>query len=528
MWRRALVLTLLVTGCGSAAIVSRSGGDGGGADAAAWDGSPRDAWPSADGAPRDGSVGEASPAAIDSGGGDEGPSLAPDYEGRLAAAMQLTTEEFGGDPGWLGENNRVEQDCRDVVQDFGYSGTGFAGGDPGEIGGTVARSVTPAYYGLVHPERDLYAGRLAFDADVTYRGGSGEVYLGYFSSARQGWRAAPFTGIRMEGGGSQATIEVSVTTGDFRSDGAFVDIVLPNDGAGHRVTFEWLPEDNGGLGRLSAGVDGTARSFDVQYDLRGAPSVIDRFGVMNVQKPGADTFEVYLDGIGLNVINASFDFDADPGWDGHGNADSFRDCRQRLNHDYGYSPATGFAGGAAAGEMGGLIWRTNADDPRSFYATPVGPLSADDFLSFSGRVGFTRGAVDSGLYLGFFHSQASFGTEPPGSLFGVGIEGPSRVGHYFSAYVTDPTGERYRPMDGSPVILPDGSSQSFSFDYDPEAGEHGMIRVVLGGAQYVVPLPAEQRTNGATFDRFGIVPWRPDGQSVDIFFDDLTFVTARR
>jgi hypothetical protein len=487
---------------------------------------------STDGGGKGGGAGIAADSGFPSNGSAGAPSDAglfdaDDYDARLQAAVELAHESFDQDPGWLAENNHVHDDCRDVHQNFGYSNTGYANGHAGEMGGTLVRSVTPAYYGMAHPEKDLFAGRLAFDADVSFRGGGGGAYLGYFSSKHQGFRPAGFTGIRLDAAGNEANLEVSITTSDYRSAGSFLGLSIPNDGKGHRVTFEWLPDENNGKGHFNASVDDVTKSFDVTDDVGHATSIIDRFGLMNVQAPGANGFEVYVDDVGLNVINTTVKFDSNPGWDGHGNGDSFTDCRQRLQHDYGYSADTNFAGGAAKGEMGGLIWRMNADDPTSYYATPVGPLSPDDYLFFSGKIGFVRGAVDSGIAFGFFDSKLSFGTEPARSFFGLAIEGPSRVGHYMSAFVTDANANKYRPTDGAPVLVPDGSTLPFTFAYDPDAGDHGTIQLTLGSENYDVPLPAEQRAGGQSFDRFGIMPWRPDGESVDIYFDDLTYTLKR-
>ncbi len=67
---------------------------------------------------------------------------------RAAEQRRLKTESFDRDPGWEGVNNRVKVEKPiPVVQDFGYSPTQHAGGKaPGEIGGRVQRSTTPAFY----------------------------------------------------------------------------------------------------------------------------------------------------------------------------------------------------------------------------------------------------------------------------------------------------------------------------------------------------------------------------------------------
>jgi len=68
----------------------------------------------------------------------------------LVTSRTCATEpnRFDADPHWDGHRNRLVPDNLPATrQDFGYRTTRKAGGkDPGEIGGRVQRSVTPAYY----------------------------------------------------------------------------------------------------------------------------------------------------------------------------------------------------------------------------------------------------------------------------------------------------------------------------------------------------------------------------------------------
>src|SRR5215208_3638252 len=66
-----------------------------------------------------------------------------------ANATGLKHESFSNDPNWEGFNNRVvPQRPKIVKQDFGYNHTNHAGQAPGEMGGAVQRSTTPAYYAV--------------------------------------------------------------------------------------------------------------------------------------------------------------------------------------------------------------------------------------------------------------------------------------------------------------------------------------------------------------------------------------------
>src|SRR2546425_6121167 len=78
-------------------------------------------------------------------------------------------QAFDRDPQWEGVNNRiVRTQFPGITQDFGFSKTNFAGDAPGEIGGLIWRSSTPAIYAMaIEPAQTLdrplsASGKLAF------------------------------------------------------------------------------------------------------------------------------------------------------------------------------------------------------------------------------------------------------------------------------------------------------------------------------------------------------------------------------
>src|SRR2546421_9682963 len=108
-------------------------------------------------------------------------------------------QDFSKDPGWEWKYNRmVAEDPPTVKQDFGWAPTNHTGAAaPGEIGGRIWRSKTPAYYALAlnHPlsfkDKFSFSGRIAFmpptgDVCRASPGGRGAAYLGFFNHARQG------------------------------------------------------------------------------------------------------------------------------------------------------------------------------------------------------------------------------------------------------------------------------------------------------------------------------------------------------
>src|SRR4029077_3918118 len=57
-------------------------------------------------------------------------------------------QDFSQDPKWDASGNRATYQSKDVAgaHDFGFSATNYAGGKPGEVGGTFWRSGKYAWY----------------------------------------------------------------------------------------------------------------------------------------------------------------------------------------------------------------------------------------------------------------------------------------------------------------------------------------------------------------------------------------------
>src|SRR5436190_23213285 len=78
-------------------------------------------------------------------------------------------QDFSKDPGWEWKNNRVvAQDPPTVKQDFGWGPTNFTGAGPGEIGGTIWRSRTPAWYALPLNRPLSFKDKFSFSARVAF------------------------------------------------------------------------------------------------------------------------------------------------------------------------------------------------------------------------------------------------------------------------------------------------------------------------------------------------------------------------
>jgi hypothetical protein len=262
-----------------------------------------------------------------------------------------------------------------------------------------------------------------------------------------------------------------------------------------------------------------------------SPTVIDRFGIFNWQLPGP-ACEFYLSDLVVN--GQKIDLSRDPNWDAKGNRTTFAEQDFHAKQDFGFSKTN--HAGDKAGEIGGTFWRTEPIDPlHGFYADEVGALTMDDAISFSGHLAFTAGATDAGMFFGYFNKAEEevvlTGRDESGaplpSMMGFAIEGPTRIGYFFSSQFT-PVDRRLSSAGQGPQFVPDGKKHAFTFAYDPKANKgNGQIIFTLDGVRYQHDLNPEQRKSGAHFDHFGMMNLRRGGKYVTVWLDDLTY-TARR
>jgi hypothetical protein len=454
----------------------------------------------------------------------------------------LKTENFDKDPGWEGFNNRIVPDKVPVVtQDFGYSPTNLAGKQKGEIGGRVQRAARPAYYAAKVGPRTLNdkltaSGSFALTATS---GGSG-VFFGWFNADQPGGGGRPMNslGLDFDGEGSGARLAVRMIGSTNRSCGTFITPFVPgkfrptpikNDGTRYAWNLAYDPDANNGDGRFEFVIksnspkpeewEGKTFAVDLPPGFKKDGATFDRFGLMNLMKPGGP-MTIHFDD--LTYDGKAEDFGQDPGWVGSNNRATYEDLQVGA-HDFGFSERTNFAGGKP-GELGGNFWRSGK---YGYYADRVGSLTLDDRLEASGRVVLLVGAPDSDMFLGWFNSTNK--EKPPveaGHFLGVHVGGPTRVGHYFHPGFATAKGT-HGLADKGPVLVP-GKTYEWSLLYDPAAeGGKGSIRVTLGTESVTLVLREGYRKEGARFDRFGVFTSNVGGQLVRIYFDDLKYTAAR-
>ncbi len=295
----------------------------------------------------------------------------------------------------------------------------------------------------------------------------------------------------------------------------------------------WKRPDAGkGHGRVTLRFDDeTPYVFWFDPEIRRAPASFDRFGLFNIARFGTRV-EIYLGD--LTVNGQELDLSQDPHWEGRNNASRYTEPDFHGMHSYGWSQ-TNWAG-EAAGEIGGLFWRTEPRDPLcSYYGDDVGTLTLDDPIAFSGTICFTEGMTDAAAFFGYFRRDDQIrafdpahpdDSSPRRNSMGVAIADSSAVGYYFLPQLTAADGEGVR--EPCEVFRPDRRRRRFTFAYNPEGhGGTGRITVTLDGRETVIDLTPRQRRSGAVFDRFGLANVRSGGHSVEFYLDDVTY-TARR
>ncbi|MBX7165719.1 MAG: hypothetical protein K1X74_05165 [Pirellulales bacterium] len=437
---------------------------------------------------------------------------------------------------WQAHRNRLLSEQRPRVrQEFGYRDSQFAGGHaPGEIGGTIQRSPTPASYAAEVPpcslqERLQASGRLVVRAA---EGGSGAM-LGWFNAtASRGWRTPHSLGLRVDGNGGKYWLFYEYGTGDWQTGGGgafegerYQTTPTPPfaaDGTSHRWRLEFDPRGDDEPGRLTFQVDERRYEIAVPVEHKRAATRFDRFGFWNVQIAGAP-LELYVDD--LEVNGRGWDFAADPQWIGQGNRAEFAERVIRPLHDYGAAPG---AAGLAADAWGGIVFR---DEQPSYFGQNVAVASLDEELYAAGRLSLVSAASDSGVYLGWFDAAAKRANLVPEhearqpSLLALLIEGPSRVGHYVRPAVSagDRTGRTADGSDGWPIVRPDGRIHIWQQHYVPDvdAAGGGVFTLRFDDLQRSFLVTGDERRRGARFDTFGLFNLQSGGHHVEIYVDQL-------
>jgi hypothetical protein len=466
--------------------------------------------------------------------------------GRPAEAT-LRVENFDRAPtDWEGVNNRNTHFApRTVVQDFGYSAsTSHAGGQPGEIGGQLNPAGEPAYYGCRLPEPLTLDDPIRASGKILVAPGPGHFLLGFFNSGTLNeWRTPNTLVARINGRGESFHCHFEYCTGRWRCGAGVMGEIVPGRRIDARAipsgrVYEWrlrYDPDTAAGGVLTFTLDGATATCTVLAEHRVDGATFTHFGLLPLPKTWDSPGEAWIDDVTVN--GTRFDFRDDPKWEGFHNRRTYETKDTRPRFDFGWSP-THFAGGNAAGELGGLIFRGDCREPQRMaaYGARLSTLTLNAPLCARGKLSVLRAVTDSTASLGFYHSVWSMQSNPaqdqaiPMDYLGINIEGPSSEGFFFYP-IYRVHGNLAGALGGgsskAPRIYPDRKVHDWMLKYDPQAADgRGRITVRLDDRTCTLDLEPDAKALGASFDRFGIcTPWI-DGNSVTVFFDDLQYTCS--
>jgi hypothetical protein len=480
------------------------------------------------------------------------PALVQMNAAEPTAGVTMKTESFDRDPGWLGTNNRMARtrDPKHVRQDFGFSAdTRHAGGaSHGEMGGFISPDGQVASYGRAI-EPLTFDKPLSASGTMTIGPGHTHLLLGFFNSDTVNeWRTPNTIAIRLNGRGESFFAYVEYCTSKWRAGGdttPFPSVTDPHTGRMNLIGFpcresiKWTlkydPQGQQGRGVVTATIGNITAICNLEESHKDDGAKFNRFGIMNVMKSADSGSEAWFDDIAVNGGPAEA-FTQDPKWDSRSNRQTTPARIVRPWFDFGFSD-TNLAGGKDKGELGGLMFRGDCryPDRMACYGDRVGPLTLDKPLKASGKIAMTRGVSDSTTLFGFYNSADSMRPNEsqrdglPESVLGIHVEGPSSEGFRFYPVLRMKGGaSKFGSVREFPSILPDGKSHDWSMEYIPDgAGGKGQITVRLDDKSNPFDLDAGDTSDATKFDRFGIVTSWIDGNSQDVYLDDISYTVSQ-
>jgi hypothetical protein len=191
-------------------------------------------------------------------------------------------------------------------------------------------------------------------------------------------------------------------------------------------------------------------------------------------------------------------FDTDPNWDGRNNRANDPSPRQMVQN-FGFSSATSNAGDSP-GEVGGFI--TPAGEP-AYYGAVISPKSLNDPLTASGVLNVPQGGGHT--LIGFFNSDTVNEWRTPNTI-ALRIYGRGSYFLAYSEYGTSKWRAGGNALGGEAQISTGATDYPFALNYDPSgAGGLGTITATVGGQSAVLNLEPGHKSDGAVFNRFGIL-----------------------
>jgi hypothetical protein len=447
---------------------------------------------------------------------------------------------FATDPLWQGFDNRTVG-CTPRSFAFGWVPP-TRSWPQGAIGGRLDRSTEyRAYYAKVLPAMKTLDDPLTASGTVRIDGTSrGGVMFGWFNSgASYDWRTPDFVGLRIDrlGRGPIAYAEYGTTNTFTESSKGYV---FPARRL-YSWTLEYLPAEGAfGAGLLRLTIGGVTLEAPFRPLHRADGAMFNRFGLLSLQVEGP-SLSAYL--TTLTVDGDAVDLRHDPGWEGSNNSLSgAQDCVLHDRYDFGYSPDGHHAG--AAGEIGGLVWRS--EKLRAYYADPIATVGLQDSLYAEGSIDLEAASADSDVLLGWFNSTLAKRADIPPNFVGADLGGPSEWGtRLFPVYHSaGPLSGSFAPLFNplsfdrfadAPLLAPKHYVWRWWICYRPstDAFGNGLLTVGLEdpggrfpGAQSAIKVKKAAEDQGAVLDRFGIRSLEVGGHSVTFYLDDLRYTSG--
>ena len=218
-------------------------------------------------------------------------------------------EDFTDDPHWDSSRNRVTYQATDVggAHNFGFSQTNYAGGKPGEIGGTFWRSGEYGYYAdRVGPLS--FDDRLEASGKVVLKVGApdSDMYLGWFSSATKEPpnQAGDFLGIHVGGPTRvghyfQPALAAGQTTKAHAEKGP---VLVP--GKSYDWSLVYDPTADSGRGAIEVTLGDESVTLPLKPGWRTEGGRFDRFGLFT-SNIGGQVVKVYFDDLKYTARRAS-------------------------------------------------------------------------------------------------------------------------------------------------------------------------------------------------------------------------------
>jgi hypothetical protein len=212
------------------------------------------------------------------------------------------SQDFSQDPNWEAMRNVTSYKEIDVggAHNFGFSDTNYAGGKPGEIGGTFWRGGKYAYYGdRVGPL--TLENRLEASGKVILKvgGPDSDMFLGWFNSGNKDdppVDSGNFLGVHI-GGPTRVGhyFQPVVTTADGTREMASSGPVM-SQGKRQKWSIVYDPAADNGRGAIRVTLDNESITLPLKKGIKSRGAHFDRFGMFTATS-GGQMVKLYIDDI---------------------------------------------------------------------------------------------------------------------------------------------------------------------------------------------------------------------------------------